>query len=266
MSVAGRIAAASDMIATAHTLLRAGLRRRHPGLSYQEEQVRVADLWFAASAPSHPPDEYRRAYARRQESPRMKTALDALLQIVDYLNRLGIPYLLGGSWASMAHGIPRATQDADLLVQLTSSDVEPLLALLAPDFYVSPEAIAEAIRRGASFNVIPLGLAFKIDLFVAPDQPYEKEELARRVAYQITDDPPRFVFVATPEDVILSKLRWYRLGGEQSERQWSDIQGVLRVQEAALDQGYLRLWAGTLGVHDLLAGALDEAGIAQGPE
>jgi hypothetical protein len=154
---------------------------------------------------------------------------------VRHLDSLGIPYLLGGSWASMAHGIPRATQNADLLVQLTPSDVEPLIALLAPDFYMSSEAIAEAIRCGTSFNVIPLGLAFKIDLFVAPDQPYEKTELARRVAYQITDDPARFVSVATPEDVILSKLRWYRLGGEQSERQWSDKQGVLKVQEAALD-------------------------------
>jgi hypothetical protein len=76
-----------------------------------------------------------------------------------------------------------------------------------------------------------------------------------------TDTGERPVRVASPEDTVLRKLRWYRDGGEVSERQWLDIQGVLKVQAGTLDRGYLRQWAAPLGVADLLVEALRQAGL-----
>jgi hypothetical protein len=69
------------------------------------------------------------------------------------------------------------------------------------------------------------------------------------------------VYLSSPEDVILHKLEWYRLGGGVSDRQWGDVLGVLKVQGEALDFGYLRQWAGELGLTELLAAALRDAGL-----
>lgn len=67
--------------------------------------------------------------------------------------------------------------------------------------------------------------------------------------------------MSAPEDTILAKLRWHRRGGGASERQLSDVLGVLKVQRERLDLEYLREWAGRLGVLDLPEGLLAEAGL-----
>jgi hypothetical protein len=70
-------------------------------------------------------------------------------------------------------------------------------------------------------------------------------------------------YVQAPEDAVLSKLDWYRRGGEVSENQWRDVLGMLRQQAERLDVGYLRMWAGELGVADLLDRACREAGVQE---
>jgi hypothetical protein len=64
--------------------------------------------------------------------------------------------------------------------------------------------------------------------------------------------------VTTAEDILLAKLRWYRDGGEVSDRQWSDIGGLIATN-AAMDWEYVNLWAARLHVTDLLARARAEA-------
>jgi len=274
MPPATRLSAAHEMIVTAHLLMAAGLRHRHPHLAQGAQHAHLLALWLGpetAARLNATQDAWSEhteggagleagAWTSRNGETRMDTPLDALLAVTEALDLLGVPYLLGGSWASMAHGVPRATQDADLLAQLNLAHVAPLVAALRATFYIAPEAMDDAIRRSASFNVIPLGLAFKVDIFVAPDRPYERTEMARRAPLTITQHPPRTIYVATPEDVVLTKLRWYQQGNSVSEQQWSDILGVLRVQGATLDQAYLRRWADTLGVAALLATAVGQAG------
>jgi len=60
---------------------------------------------------------------------------------------------------------------------------------------------------------------------------------------------------------VLAKLRWYRLTGERSDKQWGDILGVLRQQRARLDRDYLLEWGDRLELSQQLVKALDEAGI-----
>ena len=83
--------------------------------------------------------------------------------------------------------------------------------------------------------------------------------MQRRVRLQVASDPDRFLYIYTPEDILLQKLRWYRLGGEVSDRQWRDVLGIVLVQENRLDAGYLREGAHLLGVTDLLERALDRS-------
>jgi len=190
----------------------------------------------------------------------MTPELEATLHVLRALEGLGVPCYLGGSFASSLHGVPRLTHDADIVADLRPEHVDPLVAQLQATCYVDEETAADAVRQRASFNVIHWDTVFKVDIFVVEDTPYARSALGRRRAETLSTDPECLVPVATPEDVILAKLTWYRQGGEVSDRQWSDLVGVLKVQGDRLDREYLARWAAQLGVSDLLTRAESEAG------
>jgi len=181
--------------------------------------------------------------------------------VTDVLECLGIPYLVGGSLASSLHGTPRATQDADIVVDLHPHQVVPFVNALGPAFHVDADMIRDAIRDRSSFNVIHLATMFKVDLFILKNDPLSQTEMARRERYQISEDPQQAFFVASAEDTILRKLQWFQIGGEVSDRQWNDVIGVCRVQKGRLDLAYLHRGAQQLGVSDLLNQAFQQAGI-----
>ncbi len=181
------------------------------------------------------------------------------LAVTDALEALGVPYAIGGSFASAMHGVMRATMDADLVADLHPEHAEPLARALGDPFYADVQAMQDAIRRSASFNVIHLETAFKVDVFAAKARPFDRAQLSRRQRHQVSEEPERHAYVASPEDTVLAKLEWYRMGGESSLRQWRDVLGVLRVQSGRLDLRYLRRMAATLDVTDLLERALEEA-------
>jgi hypothetical protein len=185
---------------------------------------------------------------------------DALLPVVDALVFLGVPYYVGGSAASSLMGIARATMDVDLIADLRQQHAEPLTATLSQDYYVDLAMIAEAIAHRRSFNVIRLSTMFKVDVFVPEETPFAHENMARRVAIEVPE-LGRALYFAAPEDVILHKLRWYAMGSGVSDRQWYDLQGVLRLQAEALDLAYMQQWAERLGLAPLLQRALNEAGL-----
>jgi hypothetical protein len=187
--------------------------------------------------------------------------LAALAPVVDALEALGVAYHLGGSVASSAHGLPRATVDVDLVAELGPHHVSGLVERLREAYYVEPDAVRRAIATRASFNVIHLETMLKVDVFVPKGRPFDREAARRAAPHPLEETPGARAFViASPEDVILAKLEWYRAGGEVSERQWHDILGVLRVRGPALDFAYLERWAAELGVVDLLGRARTEAG------
>jgi hypothetical protein len=182
------------------------------------------------------------------------------LLVIEALEGLGVPYLIGGSLASAVHGVARATVDTDLVVDLRLEHAEQLAQALSGAFYVDAESIRDAIRHRSSFNVIHLETMFKVDVFVRKQRPFDQAQFERRMAQVVATDPERTAYVASPEDTVLTKLEWYRMGSEVSDRQWRDVLGVLKVQGERLDLEYLRRWATALGVADLLEQALVQAG------
>lgn len=183
--------------------------------------------------------------------------IDTALAVGRRLDALGILYTVGGSIASSFAGEPRATIDIDIVAAIDEGHVDALVAALSPEFYVDADALRRAIQARSSANLIHQPTQLKVDLFVAGGTPLDMRQLARRLAVDLGDG--RCLYVHPPEDILLQKLRWYRLGGESSDRQWRDIIAIVRVQGRRLDLPYLRESAAILAVSDLLARALDEA-------
>ena len=189
---------------------------------------------------------------------------EVMLKVIEALEELDSPYLIGGSYASSAHGIARATMDIDILAAIPGKQAGALAAKLEPEFYADELAIRQAIIAKRSFNVIHLETMFKVDVFISKRDPFDVTQLERRQLEIVCRDPERSAYVASPEDIILSKLRCYRQTNERSERQWSDVLGVMSVQADRLHLEYLKHWAIELGVSDLLERALAESRGEQG--
>jgi hypothetical protein len=185
---------------------------------------------------------------------------EILVRISKVFDRLKVPHVVVGSLASSAYGIPRTTQGADIVADLQPQMAASLARALQGDFYANEDMIRQAIQRRRSFNVIHIETVYKADIFPVAAGEWGLEEMGRARILQLGDDKVS-VPVASPEDVILHKLLWYKEGGEVSDRQWGDILGVLKVQGEDVDRAYLHRWAGFLRVQVFLQRALEDAGL-----
>lgn len=184
----------------------------------------------------------------------MTTQREFLKRLTEFLDEAGIPYMVAGSVGSSFHGHPRATQDADVVIDPTAEQLQSLIALLEQGYYVSREAAIEALHRRTMFNIIDLEGGWKADLIIRKDRPFSRQEFERR---RQIDAMGQMLWVVSPEDIILSKLEWMK--GRESDVQYSDALGVAVTQWDSLDVEYLRKWAGQLGVENMLARLLKEA-------
>jgi hypothetical protein len=195
------------------------------------------------------------------EPKQMNENLDILIlkQFTDILDGLGISYGVGGSLASSLYGKVRFTQDADLMVEPFMSKAEQFHEKVKSDFYINKATMYEALESKGSFNVIHAQSVFKIDIFVQPESQYESGLLKRSRRQSLSDSIEDEFSCLSPEDVVILKLRWYKEGGCVSERQWSDVLGVLSVQADWLDYEYLSSWAQKLGLDELLKRAINDS-------
>ena len=174
------------------------------------------------------------------------------------LESLDIVYAVGGSLATVVHGYVRNTNDADIVADMQLQHVDLFVDILGDDFYADPHMIRDAVAKRRSFNVIHLTTMFKVDIFVTRSRRFDQLQLERRIQRPI-DERSRPLYVVTAEDAILAKLHWFRLGGEQSERQWRDVLEVIKIQADQLDIPYMQDTATTLNVTDLVDKALSAA-------
>ena len=162
----------------------------------------------------------------------------------------GVQYFISGSFASSVHGEFRATNDVDFVAALEPRHLDVLAGALSDEFIVDRESVAEALASGRSFNLIHRGTYLKVDVF--PLHTAFDREAAGRAVEILMPSGTVPIQIATAEDVLLAKLRWYRLGDEASEVQRRDIEKLVTMNRETLDRAYLDRWSEILGVRDLL--------------
>lgn len=187
----------------------------------------------------------------------MMNPLEILIHVARSFENIGAQYVFVGSIASSHHGLPRATNDVDLVSDLSLAQVAAFIEAFEKDFYIDEMSVRRALETSRSFNLIHFESSLKVDVFSPARNGFGRQSLVRRQA-ELVDESHR-VFIATAEDTVLAKLDWFVKGGGTSDRQWSDIAGIIKVQDDKLDLDYLREWAGRLKVEDLLRRVLDES-------
>jgi hypothetical protein len=180
---------------------------------------------------------------------------DLLRHVCEILEELSLPYLVTGSQATIAFGEPRFTNDIDIVVALTPERLDSFVKRFpADEFYLSRSAAVEAIARHSMFNIIHPTSGLKIDVIIPGESAYEQSRFERGRRVQISPD-----FAATfasPEDVIIKKLQFYKIGN--SDRHLRDIAGVLKVSGEAIDRDYVTANAEQFGVGDIWKRVLNE--------
>jgi len=187
-----------------------------------------------------------------------KGPLELVGQVAAILDELGITYALGGSVASSFVGEPRSTVDVDIAIRVEPTSAAALLERAQAEFYVPLESARHAIESNSSFNLIDATHGLKVDFFVLGDGLLDRMQIARRVTVSIPG-VAHGIWITSPEDQVLRKLDWYRRTGQESDRQWRDVVGILRVHGGRLDGQYLRDIARAVGMGDLLDDAMAAA-------
>lgn len=173
---------------------------------------------------------------------------ELLAHVCQALERLGVRYLITGSTATIFYGEPRFTNDIDIVARLSHADLEEFCrSFPLPEFYVSADAARRAVRDGGQFNILHPGSGLKIDIMIPSSGEYDRLRLSRGKRGRATKDVE--VTFASPEDVIIKKLEFYKLGG--SDKHLRDITGVLKVQGERIDRTYIGIWAAHLGVEEI---------------
>lgn len=171
-----------------------------------------------------------------------------LLLIIDRLESLGIPYMITGSIASSYYGRPRTTHDFDFVVEIHQGLISNIVQRFSPEFYVSEEGVLDALRRKSMFNFIHHQSGLKIDFWILDRTgEYDALRFQRRKNQEYFG---RSIIMTAPEDLILMKLLWVK--ESHSDKQLSDVKGILMIQENRLDKDYLKLWAHRLSVSKTL--------------
>jgi hypothetical protein len=177
----------------------------------------------------------------------MRTERELLLDCVRRLNASKLPYMVTGALASIAWGQPRTTHDVDVVMQYGPADVATVVQAFTPGFFIQELSVRNALKPPYQFNALDELSPLKVDVWLLRNEPIEREMFRRRKVIDLHGEP---MVVASPEDTILSKLRWWKIS--PSDRQLDDCAGIIAVQGNDLDLTYLRHWANESGVDDTL--------------
>lgn len=190
-----------------------------------------------------------------------QTVVHLLSPVLDLFDQLGIPYRIGGSVATSYYGPQRATQDVDLIADISLAQIGALVAGLDPQHYlIIDHSVLDAILHQSSFNILDLTTMNKIDVFIQKQTAQAQQEQQRATLVALVPGT-RQVWISSAEDMLLEKLLWWQLGGGISTRQWNDIVGLIQHHGTHLDTAYLDASARALVILPLLEQAYTDAGV-----
>lgn len=193
----------------------------------------------------------------------LQSPIELAAAIGKILDDVDILYFVGGGLASSILGERRTTEDADIAVLLNEDNVHRLIEAMLSDFYISEVAVEDALsNRTNTFNVIHLASAIKADIYpIRANDEFRTTAITRRRRVYSSDFPNLSFYICSAEDIVLQKLIWYRIAGNESHKQWRDVLGVLKLQAEQLDFDYLWHWANRLELIEEVDRALTQAGL-----
>lgn len=248
-----RLAHTAKLTRGAKSLSLWGVKRANPDMANQALKLRFAQVLlgerFTPTCLS----------AGGNEQLWIQDSIELAAQMHRIFESLTMPYYVTGGVASTAYGEPRTTRDLDLVVQINVAVIANLVAALEQQGFYCPAGAVEDIQRGVGkiLNVIHTETLGNVDIAIAANTPFDQSKMTRRQIISV-DGLSQF-WIVSPEDIILQKLVWGK--ASQSQKQWRDVLGVLKVQCNNLDYSYLTDWADTLGILNLLTEALIQSGI-----
>lgn len=170
---------------------------------------------------------------------------DLAVLIAGIIEQTGAEYFISGSMGSMAYGEYRSTNDVDIVVDLRYGHLHAFCEIFVqPEYYFSPEAARDAMEQCTSFNVIHNATGLKVDFMIPDESAFNASRFKRVRSFEMI--PGRRVKISAPEDVILKKLEFYKMGG--SDKHLRDIASMIKFSGPSFDREYLERWAVTLGV------------------
>lgn len=181
-------------------------------------------------------------------------SVEFVLRVIDALDRLNVPYVAVGSFAVNVYTAPRSTKDADFVVQMDRLPINALVAAVGPDFTFDPQMSFESVTLTPRYKIKHREAVFSVEFFGLTDDPHDRARFDRRVAGKIAD---RTAYVLSPEDVIVTKLRWAVRAKRPKDA--SDVGNVLAAQVGRLDLDYVRRWCDEHGTRSLFEQLLVES-------
>ncbi|NMB92260.1 MAG: nucleotidyltransferase family protein [Parcubacteria group bacterium] len=166
------------------------------------------------------------------------TPEELLVEVVKILEKLNLSYCITGGFAVSVWGRPRATFDIDIVVQLKQAQSFKLISLLrnfSEAGYIDEETVSKAIRQEGEFNFIHPETGLKVDFWVIAKDPVGLKEIKRAIPQTFNG---QVIYFISPEDLLLSKLRWYKLSN--SEKHLEDARSILKIMKGKLDKKYIR--------------------------
>ena len=174
-------------------------------------------------------------------------AEEAVVAILEALDAAAVQYMIVGSLASNFHGIPRSTRDADVVVELGVSDLDRLAAALPSGLTLAGQGAFEAVTGTTRYVIHLADSPFICELFGLGDDSHDRARVRPRMR---VDFFSRAAWVATAEDMVITKLRWAHDAGRTKDR--DDVRNIIAVRSAELDWAYVENWATEHGTLNLL--------------
>jgi hypothetical protein len=162
---------------------------------------------------------------------------------------------------AIAYGDPRTTRNLDVVIECNPSKLMPMVARFEAEGFYCPPGSVEDIQsgKGRVLSITHMQLVLNADIVLNANTEFDRSKMERRRLEAIGLDESECFWLASPEDVILAKLLWGQQS--QSEKQWRDVLGVLKVQGDSLDFAYLTQWASQLDLTELLQQVIAAAGL-----
>src|SRR6266487_2589890 len=245
-----------------HTLTSANLHAMRSGTPESNERA-IAVRFVTREYGRELATDFQTAVEQRPEWTIREHDLPvAMIPIIEVFECLGVRYYLSGSIACSVYGLPRGAQDIDVVADIQAEHVSPLVKHLQGAYTINAQALHDAIAQRSAFSLLHLSSLVKVDVMLPHGSPFDSL-VSQRVRQISLIEGYRPIWIASPEDVVLMGLEWYRECGATADDQWNDILGVLKVQAPTLDLTYLHHVAHTLNDSGLLEQALIDAGIRE---